>query len=564
MRRFVRIVAVCSLMLTGCVGYLSTDGESDEGDPSAEDSSGSAGSNAPGSDERACEPVARGDGPIIVRRLTVDEYIETVRQTTGVEIASEARNQLPEEVRADGFRNTSYSLTVDIGHVEAYAGLAREIVDRLDAAEYVAERASCRELTESCFRTAVTEVGKWLFRGPVPDKQVENLLEIYESVQNEGGDFEEAASYLLRGMLQSPNFLYRLENQREGESPQRAEPYELASRLSYFVWGGPPDKALMEAAEEGELSSPTQLVDQVERMLNDPRADKSLRRFVYDWLSLGRLESVERSEERFPGWSDELAEDMEQETLTFVEHLVRDREKPLRALFDAEVTFATPELADHYGLESKGEGMEKYDLGEVPERGGLLTHGSLLTIGGPEASTVSRGLFLLREVLCGDVGSPPPDVDTTPTPTEPGRSQRQIAEARLSNPSCGGCHAKFEPLSFGLGKFNGAGRHVDVDEHGNELRDDGTLNIPESSKSPSYSNSEEMMELLAGSERVEQCMTRKVTQFAIGRKLTANDECILRSIRRKFREGGGTYASLVAAIVTSDLFVMKQTSGGQP
>jgi hypothetical protein len=204
-------------------------------------------------------------------------------------------------------------------------------------------------------------------------------------------------------------------------------------------------------------------------------------------------------------------------------------------------------------IRSRGHGMSRYDLTSVPGRGGLLTQGSVLTVGGDGASTVARGLFVLQDFLAGKVEDPPPCVDTTPVPTKPGLSKRVIAEARLANQSCGGCHAKFEPLAFGLEKFDGVGAYHDKDEHGNKLRDDGTILFPGSNEPVSYNSAGELLDLLARSERVRKVITQKVTQFAMGRPLADSDAPVVDKIHEEAQRAGGTYAHLITAIVMSDL-----------
>lgn len=207
-------------------------------------------------------------------------------------------------------------------------------------------------------------------------------------------------------------------------------------------------------------------------------------------------------------------------------------------------------------------GLVRYDLASVPARGGLLTQGSVLTIGGDEASMVTRGLFVLNDLLYSRVGNPPPCVDTTPVPTKPGMSQRAIAEARLADASCGGCHAKFEPLAFSLEKFDGVGAFHEVDDHRNKLREDGEILLPGEAAPVSYETIGEFTDLLANSERVRMGITRKLTQFVIGRPLVASDQPILERIHEATHSNGGTYEALITAIVMSDLVQMTGTEAG--
>jgi hypothetical protein len=210
------------------------------------------------------------------------------------------------------------------------------------------------------------------------------------------------------------------------------------------------------------------------------------------------------------------------------------------------------------------DAMVRYDLSHVPGRGGLLTQGSVLTVGGDDASTVTRGLFVMHELLRGIVRDPPPCVDTTPVPTKPGLTQRAIAESRLANQSCAGCHSKFEPLSFALEKFDGLGAYHEVDEHGNKLREDGSILFPGQERAVRYQSAAELMDLLAGSVRVRETLTWKVTQFALGRPLDAEDAPIVARIHDAAQQAGGTYTGLMTAIVTSDLVRMTRTEAAGP
>ena len=502
----------------------------------------------------------RPSGQVWLQRLTVPEYIATVKGAVGVDIEDEARRILPPDLRADGFTNTAYNLNVDLGHIEAYAELAEIIVGRMDVLQFASRFSDSRSLsTDDTMRQFVAAMGKWILRGPLDDQEVTSYSGIATTVASAGGDFEEAASTIIEAMLQSPRFIYRFENQRGDGTGWPVGDYELAARLSYILWGGPPDEELIRAADSGTLTERSVTAAQVERMLSDRRAvDRSLL-FAAEWLNLDHLSSMSPNAERFPDWTDDLATDMRRETLAFFEDVAWKQNRPLADLLNAQVTFATPRLAEHYGLTPEGDGLARYDLSSIPSRGGLLTQGSTLTIGGDEASMVSRGLFVLHDLMRGVVRDPPACVDTTPVPTKPGVSQRAVAESRLANVACGGCHAKFEPYAFGLERFDGLGTYREIDEHGNRLRQDGEVLIPGAEKPVSYDSIAELMDLLASSDRVSRSLTWKVTQFALGRPLTAADAAEVDRIHDAAAAKGGSYGAVMAAIVMSDLVRMKQT-----
>ncbi|MCA9121723.1 MAG: DUF1592 domain-containing protein [Planctomycetaceae bacterium] len=499
-------------------------------------------------------------GDIWLQRLTIAEYIETVRGTVGVDIAKEARELLPPDMRADGFNNTSYNLGVDLKHVEAYGKLAAIIVERMDVLKFAARFSKSTKLsTDDTMREHVASMGKWLLRGPLDERDVNNFSGIATTVASAGGDFKQAMTYVIEAMLQSPRFIYRIEDQRGGGAVRPVGSYELASRLSYILWGASPDEELMRAADSGELSERGKVEEQVRRMLNDSRTVERSLQFVSQWLDLERLDNLRPDSKKFPDWDAQLAADMRAETLAYFREVAWIQNRPLSDLLNAQFTFATPQLAKHYGFEPTGTTISRYDVSKVPGRGGLLTQASVLTVGGDGASMVSRGLFVLHDLLRGTINAPPPCVNTTPPPTKAGLTQRGIAEARIADVNCGVCHVRFEPLAFGLEKFDGVGAYHERDIYGNVLRDDGELLFPGEAKAVPYASSAELMDLLAASERVRESLTWKVTQFALGRPLDAADAPEIARIHITAQKDGGTYTSLVTAIVMSDLVQLIRT-----
>jgi hypothetical protein len=502
---------------------------------------------------------ARGAGLVWVQRLTLPEYIETVRSALSVDIADEARDLLPPDLRADGFSNTAYNLGVDLKHVEAYNRLAEIIVSRLDVPAFAGRYSEARKFDDDKMREFVAALGKWLLRGPLNESEVNLYRGIASTVSSAGGDFDDAVRFIIEALLQSPRFVYRIEEQRGDGGPRPADPYELASRMSYILWGAPPDEELFGAAERGELADRAQVEKQVQRMLQDPRAVERSLQFESEWLNLGRLANLRPDSEKFPNWNAQLAADMRAETLAYFREVVWTQNRPMTDLLNAQVTFATPHLAEHYGLAPAGDGLSRYDLSQVPGRGGLLTQGSVLTIGGDEASMVTRGLFVLHELLRGTINAPPPCVNTTPPPTKAGLTQRGIAEARIADEKCGVCHGRFDALAFGLEKFDGVGAFHERDRHGNPLRDDGEVLFPGEPQPVKYASSAELMDQLAASPRVRQTLTWKVAQFAVGRPLGAADAATLDAIDKAAAAEGGTYAALIRAIVLSDLVLLRGT-----
>jgi hypothetical protein len=493
-----------------------------------------------------------------IRRLTVNEYIETVYRATGVDIKQEALSILPPDHRADGFSNTAYNLNVDLGHVQAYSKLAGIIVSRMDVLAFANRFYNNLKFTDNDMGELLEEMGKWLLRGPLDKREIIAIRGISTTVASTGGSKEEAVRLMMEAMLQSPRFIYRMEKQR-GDSPMSpVSEYELASRVSYTLWGGPPDEKLYRAAEKGELKYPFELEKQVERMLDDPRARSHSVQFILEWLNLNRLENLRPNSDKYPDWDPALAADMRKETLAYFEEVIWNQKRPLGALLNTQVTLASSRLADFYELNTadattEENGLVRFDLTDNPYRGGILTQGSVLTMGGDEASMVTRGLFVLHDLLRGTVKPPPPGLDVTPVPAKPGESNRFIAMTRINDNSCGGCHGRFEPLAFGLEKFDGLGAFSHIDKHGNELREDGKVVIPGQREPVAYQSTAELMDILAESDRVNQTLTWKVAQWALGRPLTSRDATTLDSIHAISQKDGGTYHNVMTALVMSDL-----------
>ena len=502
-----------------------------------------------------------------VRRLTVPEYIATIKAATGIDISKEAQEMLPRDLRADGFSNTAYNLGVDLKHIESYARLASIVVSRMDAGTFAKRFAENRQFTDKSIEKLLKPMGKWLLRGPLEKHEIIAYRGISTAVAAAGGTFDEAVGLMIESMLQSPRFIYQIETQR-GDGGQRSlDNYQLASRMSYIIWGSPPDEKLARAADNGELYGDKVVGKQIGRMLKDPRAVGRSLEFIGDWLHLGRLENLAPNNERFPNWTPEIAEDMRTETLAYFEELVWQQKRPLYELLNAQFTVATPRLAEHYRLASFSGTDEpaktaKIDLTSDASRGGILTHGSVLTMGGDSASMVTRGLFVLHDLLRSGVNDPPPGTDTTPVPSEPGLPQRKIAEMRVHDKSCGGCHSKFEPLAYGLERYDGLGSYSEIDRFGNTLREDGSILFPGEAKSTPYKSASELMDLLAGSDRVRETLTWKVVQFALGRPLTSNDVPHVKKIHDTAMQNRGTYQDIITALVQSELVQTTKTEAG--
>ena len=218
----------------------------------------------------------------------------------------------------------------------------------MDPEIFARQFARNHRFTDKDMEALLKPMGTWILRGPLEAREIIAYRGISTSVASVSGSFKEAVGYMIQAMLQSPRFIYRIENQRGDGSSWPIDSYELATRMSYIIWGASPDKELMRAAREGNLSNLAQIELQAARMLKDPRTIERSVGFITQWLNLGRLPNMRPSPERFPNWKAQIAEDMRTETVSYFKEVVWTQGRPLGDLLNAQVTFLTPRLANHY------------------------------------------------------------------------------------------------------------------------------------------------------------------------------------------------------------------------
>ena len=385
-------------------------------------------------------------------------------------------------------------------------------------------------------------------------------MDFYEYGSDEGG-FEVGVRTALEALLASPDFVFRFEEAPEGVqigTIYEINDVDLASRLSFFLWGGPPDRELLALATQGELSEEAVLEGQVRRMLVDPRADALATRFAAQWLRLDDLEQVHPDRLLFPDFHQQLSDAMRSETELFFGDLVRE-DASLFDLYSADYTFLNERLARHYGVEGvRGEEFRKVQYPDERRRG-LFGHGSILTLTSHAGRTspVLRGKWVM-EVMLGTPPPPPPpnipDLDETATSVE-GRvlTTRERMEVHRSNPSCNSCHRFMDPIGLALETYDVTGQWrlrengIPVDSQG-ELYDGTIISSPIELQSA----------LLKRPIPLVRTFAQNLMAYALGRRVEFYDQTTIRSIVREAEKNDYQMSAFILGVVKSDAFRMQR------
>jgi hypothetical protein len=393
------------------------------------------------------------------------------------------------------------------------------------------------------------------YRRPATDAEVTRLLRYVRMARAEGESFERGVQLAVQAVLVSPHFLFRVELDKEPANPKArhlVSSYEMASRLSYFLWSSMPDDALLALAAKNKLQDPKVLAAQVKRMLKDPKARALSENFAVQWLTLRNLANVNPDPDRFPTWNDKLRTAMRRESELFFADVVREDRSVLN-LIDAKFTYLNGPLARHYGIDGvEGEQFRRVALGDG-RRGGVLTQASVLTVTSnpTRTSPVKRGKWVLEQLL----GTPPPPAPPGVPELEEQKGPivattvRQRLEEHRKNPACASCHQRMDPIGFGLENFDptGAWRARDgeqaIDASG-ELTGGQKFNGPVELKKI----------LLAKKTQFVRAFSTKLLTYALGRGIESYDKCHVDDVALATSKNGYRFSALVTAVVQSDPF----------
>ncbi|MEM9194198.1 MAG: DUF1592 domain-containing protein, partial [Myxococcota bacterium] len=372
-------------------------------------------------------------------------------------------------------------------------------------------------------------------------------------VGDEDVNFDRVAQVVVQTMLQAPQFLYRLEVERIADfnGPRVVTGYEMATRLSYLLWASAPDAELYAAAESGAFDTPEGVQGEVARMFGDTdKVNRVIERFLLDWALLEALPD-----------EDGLKDELTASAAAFYSDHIRN-ERPIFDLLTEKRAFLTPALATAYGLESAGNGIREYDTSGLAGRGGLLAQPGIVAgmTNADGGEIVARGLFLQRQLFCGETPDPPETleeaIDEFVAEQPPDASQRMIAETRLMRSDCASCHSQFDPLAYGFEQFDFRGAVRTEDEFGNPVQGDGWIpgTLTGNGQDLPYADIDELFGLLKTNNNAQVCLTQRQLEYALGSRLHADQLPLIEALRDQFVASGGSYRSLIDTTVEDDLF----------
>ena len=493
-----------------------------------------------------------------LRRLLSWQYQNAVQDILGADAA--ATLALPTDVPLNGFATVgSASLSLSPGDVEKLeqnAFSAAQIAVHGTAAQAWRTCTPSSFDDETCARSVLSSLGRKAFRRALSDDELNRWTGVWSAAKDAYGDFDMGLEYAVAGIFQSPNFVYLVEQGRAdgaGTGDDRAlSGGEVAARLSFFLLGTTPSDDLLDAADRGDLDTQEGVRLYAQQLLADPRAKDALHHFFDEKLGLSLfLPVVERPD---AGLSDDLRDDMKQESLRFVDDVVWDRNADARELFTGEYTFVNDELAGFYGLPLPGSGAQfaRVDLGASTHRAGLLTQGAFLARFAHErrSSPTLRGKFIRESLLCQAVPAPPDDVNTTlPEPTDQDLPQttRDRMQGHMTEPRCNGCHSMMDPLGFALESFDQAGRFR---THERGL----PVNTATDVDGVPVADAVGLAQALRDYPDVPQCMVRNLFRQATGHIESSDEDPSLTLVGAAFEDNGFRLQDALVQIAVSDAF----------
>ncbi len=512
-----------------------------------------------------------------LRRLTQSQYTHTLRDVLGDDIVV-PRALEPDVPRAGLAAIGASETSVSRRGVEQFQAAAFAVAEQVlrDPARR-ARLVTCTPMgvrDDRCAGEALGALGRRLWRRPLAAEELAGITTVAGRAAEALGDFWRGLEYGLAAVLQAPDMVFRVEvgvadPARPGFA--RYTPYELAGRMAWLLWDGPPDAALLDAAGGGALDTPDGLRTEATRMLADPKARRGLRAFLSDWLHLGELDRVSRDAMLFPGYGPDLAAAAREETLRTATWIAFDEDRDFRDLLTSRDTFVNRRLASVYrvqfpqrAMEGEGDVFARVTFAESDLRRGLLGQASTLLLHAHPTSTspTLRGKFIREALLCSPIPMPPVELNTAvPEPSETLRTLRERLAAHNTVPRCASCHRLTDPLGLTLESFDAIGRSRRI-ENGVPIDTSGELD------GRRFADARALAQTLHDDPAVSRCLVQTAYRFAQGREDADGELGEIRRLHGRFRAEGYRWRALMLELVTGEAFrvtrVIPMAQGGAP
>jgi hypothetical protein len=493
-------------------------------------------------------------GPSL-RLLTGTQYRATLRSL--FTFADELTYDLESDIALNGLRAIGTSnIALSPKATEAYLHAAELVAERgFGTASAATTTAGCDVAQAQCATDYIAGLGRGAFRRSLTDEEKSRFGRIYQSGVEKLGAGNVGMQYAVQAILMSPHFLYRVEiglpNAAGGVAPRTLTDVEVASKLAYFLWNGPPDKTLLDLAESGGLKAPGALAAQASRLLAESASiTTGMEAWFDDYLGLADLATTEKVPGAFPQFTPTLVASMRQQTMMDMRSAALGTQD-FRTVFNTTKTFVNGELAQLYGVQGvSGSNFVQVDLPAAGGRRGLLGNASLMSLyaHASNSSPTLRGKFIRQILMCQSIPAPPPDVDTTLPDGAEFKTARDRLTEHATNPTCATCHRLMDPMGLGLENFDAIGRFR-TQENGVNIDTSGEID------GVKFTTPSEMADVLAQNPSVPSCLSRAVFRYAWGRLETAGDEAMLAALTQTFQDSTYQMRQLLTAAVTSSGFV---------
>jgi hypothetical protein len=505
-------------------------------------------------------PSAPDPGPSPMSLLSRTQYVNTLQALFGT------LPDLSDALGADTNYQTTFGLVqpdvdqVELGGFQAVAELVGAAAVNGAKLSTLVPCASGMDQRQ-CAQSFVQRFGALAYRTPVTDAaDIARHMALYDT----GAKVSHAhgIELVLRGMLESPRFLYRVEigtTEKIGTSAVKLTPYELATRLAYVVWDSPPDDALVAAAAGGQLATKDQVASQLTRLLADARGKNFVNRFLEGLVQLSGVAGVVKDTTLYPQWSaagSTLPASVTGQARAFFTDVLTKQGGKLDSLLTSDTVFVNSDLAPFYGTTASGSAFQPVTVSNGQASGMLTLPAFLALMAKPDQSwPIYRGKFVREALFCQDLPPPPPNIPKPPE-VQAGVSTRERLAEHETNPSCSGCHSLMDPIGFGFEHYDAIGRYRTTD--GNQPVDatgdvEGGTDVD-----GDFDGVVALAKKLASSEQVRQCVARQWFRFTTSRYEQGMDGCSMKSIVDAFETAGSSLNALPQALVASDAFLYRR------